>query len=228
MANTFDLEEQEQIDQLKHFWAQYGNLITWVLTLALGGYAAWNGWHWWQRSQAVKAAAIYDEIERGAQARDVAKVERALADIKDQFGRTPFAAQGGLLAAKNLFEAGKADSAKAALTWVADNASDDSYKALARLRLAGVAIEAKAYDEALKVLQAPLPEAYVALAADRRGDALMAQGKGEEAKAEYRKAWDGMNGRTEYRQLVQVKLASLGVDATDKSADKPAAAGAAQ
>ena len=211
MAN-FDLEEQEQLDQLKHFWAQYGNLITWVLIVVFGGFAAWNGWNWWQRSQSIKAAALYDEIERGAQARDAAKTERALADIKDQFGRTSFAAQGALLAAQSLFEAGKVDSAKAALSWVADSASDDSYQALARLRLAGVHLEAKAYDEALKVLQAPMPEAYAALAADRRGDVLMAQGKGEEAKAEYRKAWDSMNDRTEYRQLVQVKLASLGVD----------------
>jgi predicted negative regulator of RcsB-dependent stress response len=209
---TYDLEEQEQIDQLKHFWAQYGNIITWALIVVLGGFAAWNGWNWWQRSQSVKAAALYDEIERGTQARDVAKTERALADIKDQFGSTSFAAQGALLAAQSLFEAGKADGAKAALTWVADSASDDAFKAVARLRLAGVHLEAKAYDEALKVLQSPMPEAYAALAADRRGDVLMAQGKAEEAKAEYRKAWDGMNERTEYRQLVQVKLASLGVD----------------
>lgn len=211
MAN-FDLEEQEQLDQLKHFWAQYGNLITWALIVVLGGFAAWNGWNWWQRSQSIKAAALYDEIERGAQARDVAKTERALADLKDQFGRTSFAAQGALLAAQSLFEAGKADSAKAALSWVADSASDDSYQAVARLRLAGVHLEAKAYDDALKVLQAPMPGAYAALAADRRGDVLMAQGKGDEAKAEYQKAWDSMGERTEYRQLVQVKLASLGVD----------------
>jgi predicted negative regulator of RcsB-dependent stress response len=213
MAN-FDLEEQEQLDQLKHFWAQYGNLITWALIVVLGGFAAWNGWNWWQRSQSVKAAALYDEIERGAQARDVAKTERALADIKDQFGGTTFAAQGALLAAQSLFEAGKADGAKAALSWVADSASDDSFKAVARLRLAGVHLEAKAYDEALKVLQSPMPEAYAALAADRRGDVLMAQGKADEAKTEYKKAWDSMNERTEYRQLVQVKLASLGVDVT--------------
>lgn len=213
MAN-FDLEEQEQIDQLKHFWGQYGNLITWTLIVVLGGFSAWNGWNWWQRSQSVKAAALYDEIERAAEGRDPARVERALGDMKDQFGRTSFAAQGALLAAQSLFDAGKADGAKAALTWVADSASDDAYKAVARLRLAGVHLEAKAYDEALKVLQTPMPEAYGALAADRRGDLLMAQGKADEAKAEYQKAWDNMNARTEYRQLVQVKLASLGVDVT--------------
>ena len=36
MASHLDLEEQEQLDQLKHFWKQYGNLITWVLVLVLG------------------------------------------------------------------------------------------------------------------------------------------------------------------------------------------------
>lgn len=211
MAN-FDLEEQEQIDQLKHFWAQYGNLITWTLIVVLGGFAAWNGWNWWQRSQSIKAAALYDEIERGALSRDVANTERALADLKQQFGGTSFAAQGALLAAQSLYEAGKTDAAKAALAWAADSASDESYKAIARLRLAGVHLETKAYDEALKLLQMPMPEAYAALAADRRGDVWMAQGKADEAKAEYQKAWDGMNERTEYRQLVQVKLAALGVD----------------
>ncbi|MGM9426474.1 YfgM family protein [Hydrogenophaga sp. MI9] len=221
MAN-FDLEEQEQIDQLKHFWARYGNLITWALIVVLGGFAAWNGWNWWQRSQSVKAAALYDEIDRAARARDAAKIEQALSDMKSQFGRTTFAAQGGLLAAQSLFEAGKGDAAKAALTWVADSASDDSYQAVARLRLAAVHLEAKAYDEALKVLQAPVPESFVSLVADRRGDVFMAQGKTEEAKAEYKKAWDAMGARTEYRQLVQVKLASLGVEVTT------AKAGAAQ
>ncbi|MFP8777835.1 YfgM family protein [Hydrogenophaga sp. RWCD_12] len=221
MAN-FDLEEQEQIDQLKHFWAQYGNLITWVLIVVLGGFASWNGWNWWQRSQSVKAAALYDEIDRAAQARDAAKIEQALADMKSQFGRTTFAAQGGLLAAQSLFEAGKGDAAKAALSWVAESASDDSYQAVARLRLAAVHLEAKAFDDALKVLQAPVPESFASLVADRRGDVLMAQGKTDEAKAEYKKAWDSMGARTEYRQLVQVKLASLGVDVS------PAKTGGAQ
>jgi predicted negative regulator of RcsB-dependent stress response len=214
MATHLDLEEQEQIDQLKHFWAQYGNLITWALIVVLGGFAAWNGWNWWQRSQSIKAAALYDEIERAADARDAEKIERALADMKDQFGGTSFAVQGAMLAAQRLFEAGKPDGAKAALSWVADSGSDDSYKAVARLRLAGVHLQAQAYDEALKVLEAPMPEAYVALAADRRGDVLMAQGKTEEAKAQYQKAWDTMSDRTEYRQLVQVKLAALGVNVT--------------
>ncbi len=227
MAKHLDLEEQEQIDQLKHFWDQYGNAITWVLIAVMSSFAAWNGWNWWQRNQSVKAAAIYDEIERAAAARDTAKLELGLADIKDQFGKTHFAAQGALLAAQNLFEVGKLDAAKAALIGVAEVGPDDSFKATARLRLAALHLEAKAYDEALKVLEAPVPQPYAALVADRRGDVLMAQGKAEEAKAEYKKAWDAMSDRTEYRQLVQVKLAALGVDVSPTPTPTPTA-GAAQ
>ena len=42
MATHLDLEEQEQLDALKHFWNQWGNLITWVLIAVLGAYAAWT------------------------------------------------------------------------------------------------------------------------------------------------------------------------------------------
>jgi len=211
MAKHLDLEEQEQLDQIKHFWAQYGNLITWVLIAVFGSMAAWNGWHYWQSSQATKAAALYDEIERAAVASDAERMERALAEMKSRFGSTTFAAQGGLLAGKTLFDAGRADAARAALTWVADKASDDAYKAVARLRLVGLDIEAQAFDQALKTLDAPVPKAFGPLVADRRGDVLMAQGKAEEAKAQYQDAWRGLSDRAEYRRLVEVKLAALGV-----------------
>ena len=223
MAQHLDLEEQEQLDQLKHFWAQYGNLITWVLIAVLGGFAAWNGWNYWQRSQATKAAALFDEIERASDSKDAEKIERALADMKDRFGGTSYAAQGALLAAKSLFDAGKPDGAKAALAWVAEKSSDESFQAVARLRLASVHLEGKAFDQALKVLEAPMPKAYEPLAADRRGDVLMAQGKGDDAKAQYQKAWDGLSNRNEYRQLVQVKLAALGVDVSPAPASNEAA-----
>lgn len=213
MANHFDLEEQEQLDQLKHFWAQYGNVITWVLIAVFGSFAAWNGWNYWQRTQATKAAALYDEIDRAASARDADKMTRALAEMQDRFGGSTFAAQGSLLAGKTLFEAGKPDAARAALGWVSEKSSDEAYQAIARLRLAALDVEAKAYDQALKTLEAPMPKAFEALAADRRGDVYLAQGKTDEARQQYETAWRGFGQRVEYRNLVEIKLASLGVDA---------------
>jgi len=205
-----DLEEQEQLDQLKHFWRQYGNAITWALIVVLAAFAGWNLYQYWQRNQAAQAAAMYDEVERIAMTGDAAKLDRALADMKDKFASTTYAQQAGLLAAKVYVETGKFDAAKAALLWVAEKSSDEGYQAIAHLRLAGVLLESKAYDEALKQLSGNFPADFTALAADRRGDIYQAQGKKTEAVAEYLKAYQGLDASSEYRRLVDVKLAALG------------------
>jgi predicted negative regulator of RcsB-dependent stress response len=212
MAKHLDLEEQEQLDELKHFWKQYGNLITWVLIAIFGSFAAWNGYQYWQRGQQAQAAVMYDEVERAAASGDAARLDRSLADMKDKFGGTAFAQQAGLLAAKTYYDKGNTDGAKAALAWVAGKSADEGYQALAKLRLAGVLLEAKSYDEALQQLSGAFPKEFNALVADRRGDILLAQGKKSEARTEYEKAWKGMDERTEYRRLVEVKLNALGVN----------------
>lgn len=214
MAKHLDLEEQEQLDQLKHFWNRYGNAITWLLILVLAGFAGWNGWQYWQRSQSAQASALYDEVDRAAKAGDTERLERAFGDIKDKYASTLYAQQAALLTAKVLQDKGNADAAKAALAWVADKASDPGYQSLARLRLAGIALDGKAYDDALKQLEGSFPGEFAALAADRRGDVFMAQDKKAEALAEYRKAYAGLDTRVEYRRMVEVKLNALGVDPT--------------
>ena len=212
MARHLDLEEQEQLDELKHFWNKYGNAITWVLIVVFGAIAAWNGWNYWQRQQAVQAAALYDEVERSAEAGDIARLERALADVREKFGSTAYAQQAALLAARVFIDKGKADAGRQALAWVAEKASDPGYQATARLRLAGLMVESKSYDDALKQLSAGFPAAFEPLAADRRGDIYSLQGKKAEAKAEYTKAYQGLEARSELRRLVEVKLTALGVD----------------
>jgi predicted negative regulator of RcsB-dependent stress response len=73
MATSLDLQEQEQLDALKAFWKQYGNLVTWVIILALGAFAAWNGWNWWQRDQGAKAGAMFEELDRAVAAGDATR-----------------------------------------------------------------------------------------------------------------------------------------------------------
>jgi predicted negative regulator of RcsB-dependent stress response len=214
MAKHLDLEEQEQLDQIKHFWARWGNLITWVLIIVFGSVAAWNGWNYWQRNQAMKAAAVYDEVERAALARDTERLTRTLNDMQAGFGRTAFASQAGLLAAQAFQDAGKPDDARAALTWVSEKASDDGHKVVARLRLAALRMDAGEHEQAMALLAGPVPSAFEGLVADRRGDILMAQGKLDDARGHYQSAWRSLGERAEYRRLLEVKLASLGVDAS--------------
>lgn len=209
MANPLDLQDQEQLESLKAFWKQYGNLITWVLILALGAFAAWNGWNWWQRDQGAKAGAMYEELDRAVAAGDADKAARVFADLKDRYPRTAFAQQGGLAAAKLQFDKGQVDAAKASLTWVATNAGEDEYRTVARMRLAAVLAEAKQYDEALKQLDEAKAPSFEALVADRRGDVLLAQGKTEQARVAFQTAWAAMDEKLDYRRLVEAKLVSL-------------------
>ena len=46
---AYDHAEQEQLATLKSWWNQYGNIVTWVLIIVLGAYAAWAGWGAYQR-----------------------------------------------------------------------------------------------------------------------------------------------------------------------------------
>ncbi|HEY0856311.1 MAG TPA: tetratricopeptide repeat protein [Albitalea sp.] len=222
MASHLDLEEQEQLDQLKQFWKQYGNLITWVLILVLGSFAAWNGWTMWQRDQAVKAGAMYDEIEKTVQGGDAERAAALLTSMKDRYPRTAFAQQAALLVAKLQFDKGQPDKTAETLAWVSENAAEDEYKTVARLRLAALLMDQKKYDEALKQLDGASAKEFAALVADRRGDILLAQGKKDEAKAAFQTAWTTMDSQVEYRRLVEAKLTALGA-APDAAAPKAGA-----
>ncbi len=210
MANQLDLEEQEQLDELKHFWKQYGNAITWVLIAVLSAFAAWNAFQYWERSQANQAAAMYDEVERVVASGDVVMAERAFGDMKERFARTVYAQQAGLLLAKTAVEKAKPDIAKPVLAWVAEKSADEGYAAIAKLRLAGLLIEEKALEAALKVLDAQPPVEFKALFADRKGDIYALQSKYSEAKQEYLNAYAAFDERSDYRRFVEIKLNALG------------------
>jgi predicted negative regulator of RcsB-dependent stress response len=210
MANHLDLEEQEQLDQIKHFWNQYGNLITGLLVLVLGAFAAWNGYQYWQKRTAAQASVMFEEVEKAIRVGDLPLAQRAVGDMQQRFPSTVYAQQAGLALANLAQQKEQSDVVQSALTWVASSSGDAGYAAIGRLRLSGALIDTKLYDDAQKVLSEAFPPAFVALVADRRGDLWAAQGKSADAISEYRKAWAGMESRADYRRLISVKLAALG------------------
>jgi predicted negative regulator of RcsB-dependent stress response len=214
MSSHLNLEEQEQLDELKHFWKKYGNAITWFLIVVMGAYVAWNGFQYWERQQSTKASALFDEVERSAAANDAAKLERSWNDMKERFPRTTFATQSALLAAKVFQQSDKPDAALTALKWASDNASDEAGSQLARIRLANLQSQMKSHDDALKTLSKPFQPAFAGLAADIRGDVLVSQNKSAEAIQAYTEAWAQLADNAEYRPLVAAKLNALGADPT--------------
>lgn len=211
MATHLDLEEQEQLDQLKHFWEKWGTPITAVLVVAFGGFAAWNGWQYWQQRQAVQASALADAVQVAVEAKDNGRIQQTLADIQSKYASTEQAGQAALAAAKAQADAGDLDAAKATLTWVSEHASDEGYKALARVRLAAVLMQQKDLEGASRLLAGSFPAEFAGVVADRQGDVLQLQGKTAEAVQAYERAFKALDARDDYRRLVEFKLNALGV-----------------
>ncbi|HEX3379106.1 MAG TPA: tetratricopeptide repeat protein [Paraburkholderia sp.] len=204
-------DEQESIESLKAWWTQWGNATTWIVLVVLLAGASWNGWNFWQRRQAAEAAVLYDQVQQAAATGDKAQIARVAADMEDKFGRTAYAQMTALGAAKALYAAGDEAGAKAQLQWTIDHAKDDEFKQIAKLRMASLLLDDKAYGQGLALLAEPQSDAFKGVVADRRGDLLAAQGKRDDARAAYKLALDSLSkSDSSARQLIQFKLDALG------------------
>ena len=207
--NNLDLEEQEQLANFKAFWDKYGNFILAVVTLVLAIFAGRNGWEWWQRREAAQAVVAYEKLEKAVSEKNLGAVKDTVGVLLENSKRTSYAQMGALIAAKSFYDAGDLRQAKAQLQWVVDNGRGDDYVAAARIRLAGVLLDEKLNDDALKALDAKVPKAFEPLVADRRGDVYVAMNKNKEAKDAYAVAIDGLGDAPEWKAVVQIKLDAL-------------------
>ena len=207
---VYDLDEQEKIDDLKAWWAQYGKYISAGITALALVVIAVQGWRWYQQNQAEKASVLYQAVSQAARANDLAKAKDPATQIAAQFGGTAYAPRAALLYAKLLYDAGDKPGAKGELQWVIDHAGEDELKTVARFRLAQALLDDKQYEEALKMLDAKTDDAFAAIYADLKGDILSAAGKSAEAKNWYQAALAKMDPKSTYRTLIQVKLDALG------------------
>ena len=208
---ALDLEEQEQVAELKAWWNQYGSLVTAAVVAAALTFAGWQAWRWYERSQASHAGALYDTLVRAAQAGDAKALRDAGGALLENYPRTLYAAMAALSSARFYFERNDLKSAKAQLQWVIEHARTDDFRDLARLRLAAVLFDEKAYDEALKLLDEKHGTAYDAQYAAARGDLLVAKNQTGEARVAYRLALDKAgSANSAFRESVRMRLEALG------------------
>jgi predicted negative regulator of RcsB-dependent stress response len=207
--STYDLEEQEQLAELKAWWKEHGSAIILGATVVLAAVAAWNSWGWYQRTQAAQAAVLYDTLQKAARANDVKVTRDTAGTILENFPRTAYAPLAALISAKVQFQAGDLKTARAQLQWVLENAKHDEIRSIATLRLASVLLDDGDPDAALKALEAKPHSSFEALYASQRGDILAAQKKRSEARAAYKAALE----KTEpgaLRETLRLKLEALG------------------
>lgn len=208
---NLDLEEQEQLAELKAWWKQYGNLVLLTITAAALVVAGWGGWRWVQRSQAVQASALYETLAKATRTGDAKALRDAGGALTEGYPRTLYATMGAMAAARFHADRGEAKSAKAQLQWVVERSPSEDFRDLARLRLAAVLFDEKAYDEALKLLEAKPLDAYAAQYEALRGDLLLVKNQPAQAKAAYKLALEKADiGSGVFRESVQMRLDALG------------------
>ncbi len=206
---ALDAEELEQISAFKAWVEEYGNWIV-AASLIVVAVAAGNwGWRWYAQREAAAAAAAYEQYTQALANKDAPKARDLAAALTQQHAGSAYASFAALAQARSSLEAGDATAAKAQLRWVMEKSPSKELAALARIRLAGVLLDDKAYDEGLGLLQADVPPALAAEAADRRGDLLLAQGKKADARGAYAKALEQIGTQNPLRPVIQSKFDAL-------------------
>ena len=203
-----DLEEQEKLDALKAWWKDNARLIVLVGVAAAIAVAGTNGWRWYQRQQALEASALYDAFSKALRAADAKAIRDAGGALTERYAGTLYASMAALAAAHFHFERGEPKSAKAQLQWVLERSSSEDFRNLARLRLAALLLDERAFDEALALLEEKPLDTYAAQFAALRGDLLVAKDRPAEARTAYQLALEKASGA--FRESVQMRLDALG------------------
>ncbi len=222
--SVYDAEEQQRIDALKDWWAQWGNLVFAGLIVFLLGIAGAQGWRYYQKQQVVEAETLFVSVKKVAQeataTKDWKKLSAAATALADKYPATFYATDAQLMAAKAAFDAKELAEAKKHLQWVVDKGAA-SHQPIARVRLAAVLLDEQKYDDALKMLDGVNGDGFASLAADMKGDIFAAQGRRDEARAAYEVAVNKAEQRSPLKAISQSKLDAFG-GATEKPADKTA------
>ncbi|HRQ66192.1 MAG TPA: tetratricopeptide repeat protein [Xanthomonadaceae bacterium] len=204
------MDEHEQGEAVRKWIRQYGGALIGGAVLGIGMIVGVHQWREYGVEQRAEAALRFKALGEAYEARELDLAERLGAELRASSANTPYAALAALREADHAVEAGEPQRALDALQWAVDHARDATIKSVARLRLARVLLD---QGEAQRALDAAIlvgdDNAYAALAAEVRGDALMALGRPGEAAAAYRASLEGPGAAFARTEVVRMKLDDL-------------------
>ena len=207
---TYDLDEQERLDELKAWWKRWGTLLMFGLAVAIAAAAGWRYWQNHMMTQTLEAATVYEKLTQSLASNDSKAALEAGSMLIDRYKGTAYAPRAALLLAKLNVSNKDMKSAQAQLEWAVANSKEPAVKDLARLRLAGVQLDQQQYEAAQKTLSSAHSDAFASRFDDMKGDVLLAQGKKPEARTAYQAAFGKMTEDNPYRNIVELKMDALG------------------
>ena len=221
------LSDEEQLDSLKSFAKKYGSAMISGILIAL---IAFFGWEYWQKknlaesqNQTAKVQKLMDEAKAVAgQPNAFATVSEAADKIVKDDADSVQAIQTQFILAKLAYEKQDYAAAEKALKKVEKTkVKKTSLMQIVKIRLSDSKKKKKKYDEALKTLSNVSEPAFKATVDELRGDIYVAKKDVESARKAYQSAWNNVLERKQERQLLQIKLESVGVLVDDPDFERP-------
>lgn len=208
---AYNPEEQEKIEGLRAWWVAHGNTVIIVVTALIAAIVGTQAWNYYKRQQAQQAADLFAVLQQQAErSGEPGKINDAAHLLTEGFPASGYASRAALIAAQANADAGNFPEARSKLQWILDNSKEPEIKDIARIRLAGLLLDEKKYEEALNLLNAQHGESFAGLYADLKGDVLAASGNITEARVAYQQAIDKLSGGgSAYQNIVQMKLDAL-------------------
>lgn len=206
---AYDLEEQEQLDEFKAWWKKNGKLVTNAVIAGLLAYVAWQGYQYWQNKKAAEASSLYQSL-LSTEAGKLAEAKAQATKLMDGYSGTPYAGRAAVLLAKAEVANKDTKAAKSDLQWAVAHAKESAVQAIASLQLAGILLEEKDYEGALKVLDGTTDAGYAGLRDEMKGNVYLAQGKQAEAKKAFESALNNLDAGGAMYLYTKQKLESLG------------------
>ena len=224
--NVVDQAEQEQIEEIRAWWDEYGNYI--IAGVVIGALLLF-GWNYYKTGKAnaeIAASVLYDELASNVAEGRVEEAERVSGELDAGFPDSTYSVQSKLAMARLYMDNNRDADAAAVLRELVDSNRSPLFAAVARLRLARILHYQEKYDEVLALLDLEETPGFTARYAEARGDALVALGQFDDARGEYLVALAD-NGQTVDTTFLQLKMMDLplstaGSAAADSAAEEDA------
>lgn len=224
MSDLYDTHEQGE--RVKNWLRENGSAIVMGLVLAFGLMFGFKQWQSWETSKRQQASAEYQVMVSLIEADNMDGAVPNYEVLKTEFPGSAYTSMAAMMMAKARLGAGQLDLAVADLTYAMENAQPDAVKIVARERLARVRLSQGDTAGALALLDgAPSDEGFESLFAEIRGDAHLANGDTELAIASYRTALESLEDGVGNRELLTIKLESLGASVDDHADTEDEAGG---
>ena len=200
------LTEQQQLEQLSHWWKKNGKFTLGVIALVVLISIVWQLWDFEREKTFGLASDRFEWLLEGVMTKDDKVVQTQANYILEHYPRTPYYLIAALMQAKQAVDDHDFVTAEEKLLNVMSRTSDKALKQVARLRAARVMIAENKASQALELLKKVDDNNYLPAIQSLRGDIYLAMGQGRQARQAYQEAIQLLGEQDSFQSFLQMKL----------------------